>query len=64
MIHGVDPPFFKCGIMQRRQRILGLVHEDLRLDEPGVGVARHPVGDHAGEGDDRLGHIPVSFHMN
>lgn len=50
--------------MQRRQRILGLVHEDLRLDEPGVGVARHPVGDHAGEGDDRLGHIPVSFHMN
>ena len=48
--------------MQRQQRILGWsVHEDLCLDEPGVGVARHPVGDHAGEGDDRLGHIPVSY---
>ena len=35
------------------------VHEDLRLDEPRVGVARHPVRDHAREGDDGLGHLPV-----
>ena len=60
-MHGVDLPFFKCGVMQW---ILGSVHEDLCLDESGVGVARHPVGDHAGEGDDRLGHLPVSLHMN
>ena len=36
------------------------VHEDLCLDEPRVGVARHPVRDHAGERDDGLGHLPVA----
>ena len=35
------------------------VHEDLCLDEPRVGVARHPVRYHAGERDDGLGHLPV-----
>ena len=36
------------------------VHEDLCLDEPRVGVARHPVRDHAGERDDGLGHLSVA----
>jgi hypothetical protein len=34
-----------------------LVHENLHLHEPSVGVARHPVGDHARKGDKRLGHV-------
>lgn len=34
------------------------IHEHFHLDEPGVRVPGHTVGDHAGKGDQRLG--PVS----
>ena len=50
------------GMILKMQQFDGfhdLVHEDLCLDEPRVGVARHPVRDHAGERDDGLGHLPV-----
>ena len=45
--------------VQQRRDGSPSVHEDLCLDEPRVGVARHPVRDHAGERDDGLGHLPV-----